>query len=105
MEPLRAGRAAHYRPYDWEADDGRLSSPRRVGPGELVVVEGVYSARPELADLVDLTVHLDVDPDLRARRLAERADDSDWAAFWERGEQHYFTEIRPPASFDPRLPG
>lgn len=103
LQPLRQGRAAIYRPYDWHADDGRLSEPKTVAAGELVVVEGVYSARPELADLVDVTVYVEIAPDLRAARLAERAEDRDWAAFWDRGEQHYFTAVRPPAAFDLRL--
>ena len=103
LEPLRRGTAATYQPYDWEADDGRLAPARSIAPGDPVVLEGVYAARPELADLVDLTVHVDVDPAVRAARLAQRADPADWAAFWERAEQHYFTRIRPAASFDLRL--
>ncbi len=104
LEPLLRGAATAYRPYDWEARDGRLAEPKLLPAGELVIVDGVYSARPELADLVDLAVLIEVDPVIRAERLAEReADDPGWVAFWERAEQHYFQFVRPPSSFDLRL--
>ena len=85
LEPLLRGAATAYRPYDWEARDGRLAEPKPLPTGELVILDGVYSARPELADLVDLAVLIEVDPVIRAERLAEReADDPGWATFWER---------------------
>src|SRR4029453_10815706 len=101
--PLRARRSATFQPYDWDADDGRLAPPKTIPAADLVIVEGVYAARPELADLVDLAVYLGVDPQVRAQRYAEREDDPDWRRFWERGEAHYFRVVRPPASFDLQL--
>jgi uridine kinase len=101
--PLRAGRPAVFRPYDWNADDGRLAPPKTVPAADLVIVEGVYAARPELADFIDLAVYLGVDPVVRAQRYAERPDDPDWQRFWERGEAHYFSVVRPPAGFDIQL--
>lgn len=56
LGPLRRGQPAAFRPYDWEADDGRLGPVRRLAPSGLVLVEGSYAARPELADLVDRAV-------------------------------------------------
>jgi uridine kinase len=103
LGPLIAGRPARFRPYDWSADDGRLAAEKIVRPADLIIVEGVYSARPQLSDLVGLAVHLAVDPQLRKRRCVERGDDPDWVRFWERGEAHYFTHLRPPRSFDLRL--
>jgi molybdenum cofactor guanylyltransferase len=101
--PLRARHSATFQPYDWDADDGRLAPPKTIPAADLVIVEGVYAARPELADLIDLAVYLGVDPQVRARRYAEREDDPDWRRFWERGEAHYFGVIRPPASFEIQL--
>jgi uridine kinase len=69
----------------------------------LIIVDGVYAARPEFADLVDVSVYVGVDAQTRARRYAERENDPDWVRFWERGEAHYFTAVRPPASFDLQL--
>jgi molybdenum cofactor guanylyltransferase len=101
--PLRARQAATFQPYDWDADDGRLAPRKTIPAADLVIVEGVYAARPELADLVDLAVYLGVDPQARAQRYAEREDDPDWRRFWERGEAHYFSLVRPPASFEIQL--
>jgi molybdenum cofactor guanylyltransferase len=101
--PLRAGQLATFQPYDWYADDGRLAPPKMIPAADVIIVEGVYAARPELADLVDGAVYLGVDPEVRAVRYAERTDDPGWWRFWERGEAHYFSAVRPPASFDIRL--
>jgi molybdenum cofactor guanylyltransferase len=101
--PLRAGQSATFQPYDWDAHDGRLAPPKIVPAAAVIIVDGVYAARPELADLVDVAVYLGVDPQVRAVRYAERTDDPDWRRFWERGEAHYFRVVRPPASFDLRV--
>jgi len=102
--PLRAGHPATFLPYDWNANDGRLAPPRMIPAAEVIILEGVYAARPELADLIDLAIYLGADPGLRADRYAEReADDPEWQRFWERGERHYFSVVRPPASFDIQL--
>jgi molybdenum cofactor guanylyltransferase len=101
--PLLAGQSATFQPYDWNVDDGRLAPPKILPPAEVIIVEGVYAARPELADLVNVAVYLDVDPRVRARRYAERGNDPDWVRFWERGEAYYFRAVRPAASFLIRL--
>ena len=101
--PLRAGKSATFQPYDWETDDGRLAPPKTIPAADLIIVEGVYAARPEFANLLDSAVYLGVDPQTRARRYAERENDPDWARFWERGEAYYFSALRPPASFDLQL--
>ena len=51
----------------------RLAAAEAVGPADVVIVDGVYSARPELADLVDVRVLLEVPADVRSRRLATDA--------------------------------
>jgi molybdenum cofactor guanylyltransferase len=101
--PLRAGKSATFQPYDWQTDDGRLAPPKTIPAADLIIVEGVYAARPEFASLLDGAVYLGVDPQTRARRCAERENDPDWARFWERGEAYYFSALRPPASFDLQL--
>ena len=73
--PLRAGQPATFQPYDWDADDGRLAPPKTIPAADVIIVDGVYAARPELADLVDVAVYLGVDPQTRARRYVERRND------------------------------
>lgn len=47
LDALRQGRAASWRAFDWEAFDGRLqSSVSELSPRSVVILEGVYSARP-----------------------------------------------------------
>jgi molybdopterin-guanine dinucleotide biosynthesis protein A/uridine kinase len=101
--PLRAGEPATFQPYDWDGDDGRLGPPKTIAPAELIIVEGVYTARPELAALTDIAVYLGLDPEVRARRYAERQNDPEWTRFWERGEAYYFRAVRPPTNFDLQL--
>ena len=101
--PLRAGHAATFQPYDWGANNGRLASAKTVPAAKLIIVEGVYAARQELVDLIDFAIYLGIDPDVRAKRYAQREDDPGWRGFWERGEVYYFSDVRPPASFDLQL--
>lgn len=101
--PLRARQPVTFQPYDWDADDGRLAPPKSIPAADVIIVDGVYGARPELADLVDGAVYLDLDPQIRARRYGERENDPAWVRFWERGEAHYFSAVRPPVSFDVQL--
>jgi molybdenum cofactor guanylyltransferase len=103
LTPLLRRESARYRPFDWDAYDGSLGPEKRLAPAEVVVLEGVYSARPELADLADLRVLLQVPAQVRSERLTRRDDREEWTRFWERAEEHYFTSVCPPEGFDMRL--
>jgi uridine kinase len=73
LQGLAAGREACWRAFDWDAFDGRLrDEPTWIGPRPIVILEGVYAARPELADLLDLRVALLAPDDVRLARLAAR---------------------------------
>jgi uridine kinase len=82
LEALAAGSPATYRPYDWEVNDGSLAAPASVSPAAVVILEGAYSARPELSDLIDLRVLLHVDDPVRERRLRQREGEH-YRAEWE----------------------
>jgi molybdenum cofactor guanylyltransferase len=101
--PLRSRQPATFQPYDWDADNGRLAPPKTIPAADVIILDGVYAARPEFADLVDVAVYLGVDPQTRARRYLERHNDPGWVRFWERGEAYYFSAVRPPADFDIQL--
>ena len=101
--PLSQRRTARYAPFDWDVYDGSHGPPKTVGASDVVIVDGVYSARPELADLVHVRVLLEVPAEVRSRRLAGRHDALDLVHFWDRAEQYYFAEICRPHGFDLRL--
>lgn len=104
LEALRDAGSASYRSFDWEAFDGRLESEATVvtlEPSSVVIVEGVYSARPELADLFDLRVLLRVPDDVRLARLVAREQGlTAWELQWHEAEAWYFAHAAPPAGFD-----
>lgn len=89
LQSLRAGREASYLAFDWEAFDGRLEAePTVVEPRSIVIIEGVYSARPELGDLVDYRVLLRVSEATRvARLLAREGSIGAWERQWHEAEE------------------
>jgi uridine kinase len=98
LEPLLAGRPAAWRPF-YTAE-----TPVVVEPKSVIVLDGVYSGRPELIDLVDLAV-LVVMPDdqARRRRLVAREGESfmaGWHRLWDAAEEHYFASVAPRSRFD-----
>jgi uridine kinase len=99
LEPLRAGRGATFRRYDWERGSG-LDGAVSVLPGPLIVLEGVFSAAPELSDLVDRSVLVDTPEPERLRRLRAQVAPEEWDDEWLKAEQAYFDLIRPPSAFD-----
>nr|AIA13135.1 AAA domain protein [uncultured bacterium] len=102
LEGLRTGRAAVWRAFDWEAFDGRLcDQATRRAPKPVVILEGVYAARPELADLVDLRVLLAVPDEVRTvRLLAREGTIGPWERQWHEAEDFYFQTVMPPEGFD-----
>lgn len=95
LDPLSRGRAAVYRRYDWSRD--RLGDdPVEVQPRGVILVEGVYSARPELRGYVDLAIYVETPRAERERRLRARGqDEAGWIARWMAAEEWYEREHRP----------
>ena len=104
IEPLRAGRDATFRRFDWDRGTG-LDAGVVVRRSALILVEGVFSAAPQLADLVDRSVLVDTPEQERLRRLRARIAPADWDPDWLIAEQAYFRQTRPPAWFDLIVPG
>jgi uridine kinase len=109
IEPLLAGAPARWHAFDFDAGpraDGTYVmrtdfTERRPAP--VIILDGAYSARPELAELIDLSVLVDAPPELRRTRLVARETASflkAWHARWDGAEAYYFTHVRPPSSFD-----
>lgn len=102
LERLVAGEAARYHPFDWDRFDGSLSSAAvTLAPSRIILVEGVYAARPELADLVDCAILLTLADDLREDRLLRREGAlTDWERQWHRAEDWYFARQAQLERFD-----
>lgn len=99
LQPLRSGRAARF-----DFADGYLPSVskgvRVVEPADLVLLEGVCSASPEIGDAVDMAVYVDTAEVERRQRILSRHMTEAWDARWLAAERTYFTETRPKSSFD-----
>jgi uridine kinase len=74
VDPWRAGAGTPYRPR-WHdlATDTYPDVPQSPVPAEgVLVVEGVFAQRPELADAWDLVVYVDAPDEVRVSRMAAR---------------------------------
>jgi len=104
LEPLRAGQEAVFHPFDWSS--GTVSgTTTHVAPHDLVLLEGVCSGAPELADLVDQAMYVETPEPERLRRLRGSVAPEDWDNEWLQAEKAYFAGARPPSSFDLVVPG
>lgn len=109
LEPLRAGRPAVWSPFDFGAGErsdgtyGISSRMERREPANVILLDGAYSARPELADLVDLTILIDAPESVRRARL-EAQESAEflraWHERWDNAEAYYFRNVRRSSSFD-----
>jgi uridine kinase len=110
LDPLTPRRPARFRCFDWDSGHG-LGDLITVQPREVLVVEGVYSARPEFDDFVDLRVLVTVEDRRRMQRLDDRTggeprtDPTGWRPRWEAAEAFYFQTVRLPPDFDLIVPG
>ena len=90
LTPIREGRLADYQRYDWETDV--LSEWRTISVSDVVLVEGVYTMRRELADLYDLKIWVECPRELRlARGIARDGEKArpTWEEDWMPKEDDY----------------
>ncbi len=106
LEPLLAKKPASWHPLDFQPGSGWVGWKEEtvtLEPAPVILLDGVYSARPELADLVDLAVLVEADDEIRRQRLVMREGQDfmqRWHQLWDAAEEYYFTYICPPSSFD-----
>ncbi|MCW5874526.1 MAG: hypothetical protein KIS88_07770 [Anaerolineales bacterium] len=100
--PLLAGQIARWHPFNFETGAGLAEDVRSASPAAILLIDGVYSGRPELADLVHLTILMETEDAERGRRLFEREGlaQVEWQQRWDAGEAYYFEHIKPRQSFD-----
>ncbi len=97
--------------YDWEALRAQALTPAIVRlrrddleqtpstGSRVILIEGVSSAAPALADLVARTILITTPEPVRLRRLHGRISAAEWDEEWLQAEREYFT-TRPPEAFD-----
>lgn len=107
LEPLLARKMAVYHPFDFKTWAGLAKDAVTLQPADVIILDGAYSSRPELANIIDLTVLIEVPNDTtRRKRLIARESERymiNWHSHWDVVEDHYFTKIRPSSSFDLRV--
>ena len=80
LAPLSRGEPGAWRRWDWHADG--WAETHHVSPGGLLVIEGVGSWSPAIADVVGVLAWVEADSDLRLRRGIDR-DGEAMRAHWE----------------------
>jgi uridine kinase len=109
IEPLLAGETARWRTYDFAAglrEDGTYGLQDDFiarKPAKVIILEGAFSSRVELSDLVDITVLVDAPIEVRNARLRAREEAKfleRWHKLWDPVEEYYYSELRPAESFD-----
>lgn len=103
--PLRRGEKILYRRFD--CSTMALQKPVEIVPGKLVVTEGAYSMHPELTPYYDLSVFLDISPELQRERISRRNTPEKAQRFfaeWIPMEQTYFAAFDIPARCTLRIP-
>jgi uridine kinase len=94
LAPLRAGHTARYQKFDWAT--GQLATWHEINPGTIVIVEGVYSARPELAPYYHLTAYVDTPREICLHRMRARGQDpEEWITRWRAAEDFYLRTTWP----------
>ena len=94
LVPLSRHSRARYRRHDWVTNG--LAEWHEIDPRGVVIVEGVYSTRPELRPYFDVTVYVDAPRKVRLARLLDRRyPDISWVEHWMAGEDWYVEHVHP----------
>jgi uridine kinase len=91
IRPLRAGREARYRGFDWARQE-QYADERVVEPDGVVVIEGVCALHRDFRDAYDLRIWVDAPRDVRlARGVARDGEGSreTWETKWIPREEAY----------------
>jgi uridine kinase len=108
IEPLLQGDSARWYAFDFasQCSDGTYPLQTHINecnPSPIILIEGAYSASPELSDLLDLAVLVDVPVEERHARLKTREDKhflEEWHRRWNKVEAYYSSHVRAKSSFD-----
>ncbi|HEY5095710.1 MAG TPA: hypothetical protein VII69_11380 [Candidatus Eremiobacteraceae bacterium] len=103
LEPLLAGQVASWHPFNFLTRIGLDDRLETCAPSAVIILDGAYCSRPELADLIDFSVLVEAQDEVRQKRLIAREGEDfmrSWHAIWDAAEDHYFAHVRPRESFD-----
>jgi uridine kinase len=99
LRPLRAGKSATFRRYDWSAR--ALGGWTTVEPRGIVLVEGVYLLRRQLRSYWDFSIYVHTPGEIRQARLYARGEnDAGWIERWTAAEDYYEQLERPAQAAD-----
>ncbi len=91
LRPLSEGKSVAYRRYDCKT--ATLLPPTVIAPKKLTVVEGAYSMHPALSAYYDLSIFLEIEPEVQRQRILRRNGAEQAVRFFEEWipmERHYF---------------
>ncbi len=101
LVPLSQNSRAKYQRYDWNSDS--LAEWHTISPEELVIIEGVYSTRRELADFYDFRIWVECPREVRLARGIARDGEGmrkRWESEWMPMEDTYVEGHRPHEAAD-----
>lgn len=101
--PLKSGKKATWHPFNWKTFKGLSPEVIVANPKKVVILDGAFSNRPELRDVVDFSVLVEAPREVHVSRVKQREGEKyseDWHKTWEEGMEYYFEKISPPESFD-----
>jgi uridine kinase len=96
VAPLTNGQPAHYQRFDWESHD--LQEWHDVPTGGIVLLDGVYSTREDIAPFLAHRTWVSVPRDLGLERGIDRDGEESrdwWYADWIEDEDRYILIERP----------
>ena len=94
LQPLAKKQSACYQRYDWVTAE--LAETITIRPEGFVIVEGIYSTRPELRDYYDLRIWVQTSEAERMQRQISRNENtSKWIQRWAAAETFYVERFRP----------
>ena len=92
LEPISRGDRARYQRYDWGIN--QLAEWIDQPAEGIILVDGVYSYRPELRKFYGYSIFVDTPKAECLARLVKRGENTDeWTRRWRAAEDYYLTHI------------
>lgn len=100
--PLLTGENAQYHPFSFYTENELATSLVTKEPSMIIILDGIYSSLPEMSDVIDFKILVEVSSEVSRYRhnVREGHEDEDWHLCWDPAEDYYFSALCPPASFD-----